>query len=223
MKKIAIITAGGRGNRMGTDLPKQFLLLKGKPLLWHTFTAFLNAYEDFNFVLVVPVDFINAATDLINDLKIAHVVSIVVGGETRFHSVKNGLANIKEPSIIFVHDGVRCFVSTDLIKRCFEQAIQKGSAIPAVVSTDSIRVETENNHMPIDRSKIQIVQTPQTFRSELLLPAFNQPYQASFTDEATVVETFGTTVHLISGDYQNIKITRPIDLLIAEKILEAQL
>ncbi len=97
MKKIAIITAGGRGNRMGTDLPKQFLLLKGKPLLWHTFTAFLNAYEDFNFVLVVPVDFINAATDLINDLKIAHVVSIVVGGETRFHSVKNGLANILPP------------------------------------------------------------------------------------------------------------------------------
>jgi 2-C-methyl-D-erythritol 4-phosphate cytidylyltransferase len=220
MKKVAIITAGGMGSRMGANLPKQFLLLKGKPLLWHSFKAFLNAYKDFSFVLVLPENFINAANELIDELQISSNVTIVIGGDTRFDSVKNGLSVIKEPAIVFVHDGVRCLVSSDLIIRCFEQAMEKGSAIPAVVSTDSIRIALENGHKSIDRSSIRIIQTPQTFKSDLILPAFHQAYKDSFTDEATVVESFGIDVHLIEGDYQNIKITRPIDLVIAEKILE---
>jgi 2-C-methyl-D-erythritol 4-phosphate cytidylyltransferase len=220
MKKVAIITAGGIGSRMGAALPKQFLLLRDKPVLWHTFKAFLSAFEDFNFVLVVPESFIKEAHELIDDLQIANSVTVVVGGKTRFDSVKNGLAEVKNPSIVFVHDGVRCLVSPELIKRCFEQAMQKGSAIPAVSSADSVRIELDNGHKSIDRTKVRIIQTPQTFTSDLILPAFNQPYQDSFTDEATVVESFGMDVHLIEGDYQNIKITRPIDLIIAEKILE---
>ena len=220
IKKIAIITAGGKGSRMGANLPKQFLLLREKPVLWHTITAFLNAYNDFNFVLVVPNDFILQAFELIKEMQIADKVIITAGGETRFHSVKNGLAHIKEPSIVFVHDAVRCLIQPDLIIRCFEQAMQMGSAIPAVGSTDSVRILIEEGHKPFDRSKLRIIQTPQTFKSELILPAFDQEYQDSFTDEATVVETMGNNVHLIEGDYQNIKITRPIDLLIAQKILE---
>jgi 2-C-methyl-D-erythritol 4-phosphate cytidylyltransferase len=219
MKKIAIITAGGMGNRMGTKLPKQFLLLNGKPVLWHTFKAFINAFEDINFVLVVPDHFVNTAAELVSELNISQKTSIVVGGSTRYDSVKNGLATIKETSIVFVHDGVRCLVSPDLIKRCYIQAIEKGSAIPAVASTDSVRIEMDDGHKVIDRSKVNIIQTPQTFKSELILPAFNQSYQERFTDEATVVESTGNRVYLIDGDYQNIKITRPIDLIIAEKII----
>ncbi len=220
IKKIAIITAGGKGNRMGTEIPKQFLLLNNKPVLWHTLTAFLTADQEFNFVLVVPADFINSAAELINQMQIANKVIITAGGNTRFHSVKNGLAHVKEPSIVFVHDAVRCLIQPDLINRCFEQAIQKGSAIPAVASTDSVRIEMEDGNKPFDRSKLRIIQTPQTFKSELIIPAFEQAYQDSFTDEATVVEAMGNIVHLIEGDYQNIKITRPMDMLIAQKILE---
>ncbi len=220
IKKIAIITAGGKGNRMGTEIPKQFLLLNNKPVLWHTFTAFLKADQNFTFILVVPADFINAAAELINEMQIADKVIITSGGETRFHSVKNGLDQIKEPAIVFVHDAVRCLIQPDLINRCFDQAIQKGSAIPAVVSTDSVRIEMEDGNKPLDRSKLRLIQTPQTFKSELIIPAFNQAYQDGFTDEATVVEAMGNIVHLIEGDYQNIKITRPMDMFIAQKIIE---
>ena len=220
IKKIAIITAGGKGNRMGTEIPKQFLLLNNKPVLWHTLTAFLKADQHFSFILVVPADFIDSAAALINEMQIADKVIITSGGETRFHSVKNGLDQIKETAIVFVHDAVRCLVQPDLINRCFEQAIDKGSAIPAVVSTDSVRIEMENGNKPFDRSKLRLIQTPQTFKSELIIPAFAQAYQDGFTDEATVVEAMGNSVHLIEGDYQNIKITRPMDMFIAQKILE---
>jgi 2-C-methyl-D-erythritol 4-phosphate cytidylyltransferase len=219
-RKIAIITAGGKGNRMGTEIPKQFLLLNNKPILWHTLTAFLKADPDFAFILVVPVNYINDATAIINGMQIADKVIITAGGETRFHSVKNGLALVKEPAIVFVHDAVRCLLLPELINRCFEQAIQNGSAIPSVASTDSVRIEMEDEYKPFDRSKLRIIQTPQTFKSELILPAFDQEFQDSFTDEATVVESMGNKVHLIEGDYQNIKITRPVDMLIAQKILE---
>lgn len=219
MKKIAIVTAGGMGTRMGAKLPKQFLLLSGKPVLWHTLNAFINAFEDIDFVLVVPDDFVNTATELASELNISQKTVIVAGGRTRFDSVKNGLATIKESAIVFVHDGVRCLVSPDLIKRCYVQAIEKGSAIPAVASTDSVRIAMEDDHKVIDRAKVSIIQTPQTFKSELILPAFNQSYQERFTDEATVVESTGNRVYLIEGDYQNIKITRPIDLIIAEQII----
>ncbi|TAH07838.1 MAG: 2-C-methyl-D-erythritol 4-phosphate cytidylyltransferase [Sphingobacteriia bacterium] len=219
MKKIAVITAGGIGNRMGIDTPKQFLLLAGKPLLWHCIQSFLTAFNEIDFILILPAQYLDGAEALIADLQIGHRTTIVAGGSTRFHSVQNGLKNIEEPAVIFVHDGVRCLVSPNLIKRCYEQTMQTGSAIPAVVSTDSIRLDQGGYSQSIDRNLVHIVQTPQTFLSELLLPAFKQDYCDSFTDEATVVEAAGKKVALIEGEYRNIKITRPVDLLMAEMLL----
>ncbi|MDE3251144.1 MAG: 2-C-methyl-D-erythritol 4-phosphate cytidylyltransferase, partial [Bacteroidota bacterium] len=146
-------------------------------------------------------------------------ITVVEGGDSRFQSVKNGLAHCDKPSVVFVHDGVRCLVSPALIRRCYEQAISLGSAIPAVAATDSVRIAQGDKHTSVDRSEVRLVQTPQTFLTEILLDAFQQPQQDAFTDEATVVEAFGGKIHLIDGEYSNIKITRPVDLIIAEQIL----
>ncbi len=223
MKKFAVIVAGGLGQRMGSDIPKQFLLLKGKPLLQYTLQTFLKTFIDLQIILVLPIPYFKMGKDLLYKMNMEERVQIAEGGETRFHSVQNGLKVIKEGSVIFVHDGVRCLVTKQLIVNCYNEALRKGSAIPVVAPTDSLRLVREGNNQILDRSNVRIVQTPQTFQSEILLPAFNQPYRPSFTDEATVVEAAGNKVHLIEGDYNNLKITRPIDLVIAEKILEAQL
>ena len=224
MKKIAVIVAGGKGQRMGAGIPKQFLLLEGKPLLWYSINAFLEAYEDMQIVVVLPEDYLEKGREIVADLSF-NKIHFTFGGATRFHSVKNGLQVLDmNNSIVFVHDAVRSLVTIDLIRRCYEQALAKGSAIPAVAATDSIRISTENNGNKVaDRNQVHIIQTPQTFTSAILASAFNQEYKDSFTDEATVVEAFGNKVFLIEGDYNNIKITRPIDLLIAEKILEERL
>ena len=217
MEKYAVIVAGGSGLRMGAAIPKQFLLLRGKPLLYYSIKAFIDAFEDINIILVLPSAHFKEGESIITEGGFKNVV-LTEGGETRFHSVQNGLDLIKEESIIFVHDGVRCLVSSDLIKRCYEQALELGSAIPAVSATDSIRIEEGNHHRIEDRNKVRIIQTPQTFQSNILLPAFRQNFQPAFTDEATVVEANGEKVFLIEGDYNNIKVTRPIDLVIAEQI-----
>ena len=220
MKKIAIIVAGGSGQRMGVKTPKQFLLLQGNPLLWYSMDAFLSAYDDLQIILVLPEEHLETGLAIKRLFKESDRIQIISGGDTRFHSVQNGLNMIKESSVVFVHDGVRCLVTKELIRRCYEQAIIKGSAIPAVAATDSIRIAEGEKSFVTDRNDVRIIQTPQTFKSEILLPAFQQTYDASFTDEATVVEAAGEQIFLIEGEYSNIKITRPIDLLIAEKILE---
>ena len=211
--------AGGSGQRMGSEMPKQFLLLNGKPLLEHAVRAFTNAFDDVEILLVLPKAHLPKGEEILMKMKLNHSFHLVAGGETRFHSVKNGLTFVSESSIVFVHDAVRCMVSEQLIKRCYEQALEKGSAIPAVAATDSMRQQNENSHYPIDRNSVRIVQTPQTFQSKILLPAFEQDYQPSFTDEATVAEAAGYNVFLTEGDYNNLKITRPVDLLIAEKLM----
>jgi 2-C-methyl-D-erythritol 4-phosphate cytidylyltransferase len=223
MKKYAVIVAGGSGLRMGSSTPKQFLLLQGVPVLQHTLTAFLQAYTDLQIILVLPAAHIMFGEEMITSMKGGERAQIVEGGDTRFQSVKNGLAYVERSSVVFVHDGVRCLISAALIRRCYEQAVEKGSAIPAVAATDSVRIEEGNQHTVIDRNKIRIIQTPQTFLSDILVDAFQQQYQPSFTDEATVVEAAGQQVHLIEGDYNNIKITRPVDLYIAEKLLQDNL
>jgi 2-C-methyl-D-erythritol 4-phosphate cytidylyltransferase len=220
MKKVAIIVAGGSGQRMGSAIPKQFLSLNRKPLLAYTITTFLNAYSDLQVILVLPREHVARGEELIKESLDASRIKVVTGGETRFHSVKNGLQLIKDPSIVFVHDGVRCLVSMQLIQNCYNQAVQLGSAIPAVAATDSIRIADEHGHQIIDRNKVRIIQTPQTFQSHLLLQAFEQHYSDAFTDEASVVEAAGQKVHLIEGEHRNIKITRQIDLYIAEKLLD---
>lgn len=223
MKKYAVIVAGGSGKRMGNPLPKQFMLLHDKPILWHTLQAFLAAYKDLEIILVLPQDFIKEGEAIIRDLGAGTGITIIEGGATRFHSVRNGLAFVTEKSIVFVHDGVRCLITSSLIRKCYEQALSKGSAIPAVTATDSIRIVNEGTHVAAHRDNIRIIQTPQTFQSELLIPAFNTVFDNAFTDEATVVETSGQEVFLIEGEHDNIKITRPGDLIMAEKILAERL
>ncbi len=220
MKKYAVIVAGGLGQRMGAEMPKQFLLLNGKPFLEYTLQAFLQAFDDLNIILVLPGEHIAKGMEIIKNINTEEKIQIIAGGETRFQSVKNGLNYITHPSIVFVHDGVRCLVSQKLIQNCYEQAVEKGSAIPAVTAADSIRIDEGSSHFTIDRSKVRIIQTPQTFQSGILAEAFKQEYNSSFTDEAAVAEAAGYKVFLIQGDYNNVKITRPIDLYIAEKLLQ---
>jgi 2-C-methyl-D-erythritol 4-phosphate cytidylyltransferase len=219
MRKTAIIVAGGTGQRMGATLPKQFLAIEGKSILLHTLSQFVTAFSDIHFVIVLPADFIQEGENLIASSGITQPVQIVAGGDTRFQSVKNGLAQVDPDAIVFVHDAVRCLLTPDLIQRCYQQAVEKGSAIPAVSSTDTVRIIEGTKHHVVDRANVMMIQTPQTFNAAILKKAFEQAYQPSFTDEANVLEASGKEVYLIEGEYENIKITRPLDLAIAEYIL----
>lgn len=220
MRKYAVIVAGGSGLRMGTPLPKQFLDLRGRPVLWYTLAAFLDAFDDLEIILVLPEQHLDTGRTIIGMTPSPNRVRIAVGGDTRFHSVKKGLEPIQQHSIVFVHDGVRCLVSPELIRRCYQGALEKGNAIPAVAAVDSIRIETPLGNEPVDRTKVRIIQTPQTFYSDILKAAYEQDYDDGFTDEASVVERIGVKIHLVEGESANIKITRPVDITLAEKILE---
>jgi 2-C-methyl-D-erythritol 4-phosphate cytidylyltransferase len=219
MKKIAVIVAGGNGARMNNTIPKQFLMLKGKPVLYYTIQTFLQSYEDLTIILVLPEEHIAAGQEIIDAFFDYDRIQITAGGRTRFHSVQNGLALITEESMVFVHDGVRCLVTTDLIKRCYEAAIDFGSAIPAINCKDSVRLIKGDENEAIERNRVKLVQTPQTFHSKILLPAFKIDYKDKFTDEATVVEAFGLKVNLVEGEENNIKITMPVDIILAEYLL----
>ncbi len=220
MEKYAVIVAGGSGLRMGTATPKQFLLLHNKPLLWYTLHTFLATFPDIHVVLVLPKLHFELGEAIVQTLPAANPIQLVAGGSTRFESVKNGLQVVPNHVIVFVHDGVRCLVNGTLLQKCYLQAIAQQSAIPAVASIDSVRiVQADGKHNVADRNGVMQIQTPQTFNSTLLKAAFEQPYHPSFTDEATVVEAYGTPVFLIEGDYNNIKVTKPLDLLIASHLL----
>ncbi len=222
MQKYAIIVAGGSGTRMGGEVPKQFQLLKGKPVLWYTLKAFIEAYEDVQIILVLPENHLERGKLIAKEYP-ENRIRITTGGNTRFHSVKNGLSLVDTHSLVFVHDGVRCLISPQLIRRCGEEAVEKGSAIPSVAATETIRILTgEGNNPVVDRNRIRLIQTPQTFFSNILKQAFEQPYEEIFTDEASVVEKMGVKINLIEGERINIKITMPIDLVVAEKILEGR-
>jgi 2-C-methyl-D-erythritol 4-phosphate cytidylyltransferase len=222
MKTFAVIVAGGAGNRMGTALPKQFLDLEGKPVLVHTAEAFLEAFPLIELVIVLPAAYLEKGRALLLQYFPANNIHFTEGGATRFHSVQRGLGKVQGPAIVFIHDAVRCLVSPSLIQRCYTQALELGSAIPAVSVKDSIRMVTANETTVVDRSMLRAIQTPQTFRSEIILPAFQQEYDPSFTDEATVVEKLMQPVNLIEGEETNIKVTYPVDLLVAAKILEGR-
>lgn len=204
---------------MGTALPKQFLQLKSKPILYYSIRAFLDAYSDLQIILVLPAAFTDIGTEIIDAFFDKDRIMIAVGGDTRFQSVKNGLALIDAESIIFVHDAVRCLVSVELIQRCYETALETGSAIPVVASKDSVRIVNDEGSHALDRNKVMLVQTPQTFHSKILLPAYEIDFKDKFTDEATVAEAYGIYVSLTHGEEANIKITKPIDLVLAEQIL----
>jgi len=205
---------------MGGSLPKQFMLLRDKPVLYYSIKTFLDAYDDLEIILVLPAAFTDIGEEIIDAYFDKEKIKIAIGGDTRFQSVKNGLKLVEQESIIFVHDAVRCLVSVSLIRRCYELAMQTGAAVPVIPSKDSVRILNDDGNGEVDRNKIMLVQTPQTFHSKILLPAFDIDYKDKFTDEATVVEAYGLKVSLAEGEETNIKITRPIDLLIAEKVIE---
>ena len=219
MKKYAVIVAGGYGNRMNSSIPKQFILIKNKPVLFYAIDVFLKSYNDLHIILVLPEEHISKGQEIIDAWFGNKRITICAGGRTRFHSVQNGLQLINEESIIFVHDGVRCLLTQQLIERCYLQAEKTGSAIPAISSKDSIRLVTEDGNVPLNRENVMLIQTPQTFHSKILLPAFKIDYKDKFTDEATVVEAYGLKVNLIEGEINNIKITTPADIVMAENLL----
>lgn len=219
MNKVAVIVAGGSGTRMGTELPKQFLKIKNKPLLYYTLDVFLRSYKDLKVILVLPEEYTETGREIIDAYFDESRVTIAVGGATRFESVKKGLQLIGEESVVFVHDAVRCLVTIDLVHRCYDMALETGSAIPVIKCSDSVRLLTEDGSDALERDKIFLVQTPQVFHSKILLPAYNIDYKDRFTDEAAVVEAFGMKVSLVEGDKNNIKVTHPVDLIIAERLL----
>jgi 2-C-methyl-D-erythritol 4-phosphate cytidylyltransferase len=220
MKKYAVIVAGGTGERMNSAVPKQFLLLKNKPVLYYTLDTFLKAYDDLHIILVLPEEHVATGQEIIDAWFDYKRITITVGGRTRFHSVQNGLLQIKEESIVFVHDAVRCLLSTELVHKCYEAALEFGAAVPVIDCNDSVRILSAEGNEALERRLVKLVQTPQVFLSTILLPAYSIDYKDKYTDEATVVEAFGMKVKLVDGDENNIKITRPVDLVLAEKIMD---
>jgi 2-C-methyl-D-erythritol 4-phosphate cytidylyltransferase len=227
MKKFAIIVAGGAGLRMGTSVPKQFLPLYGRPVLWYTLQPFLSAYDDLEIVVVLPADGFEIGRSVADMTMSPERITLVEGGLTRYHSVQNGCRSIaakpgSEEAVVFVHDGVRCLLTSSLIHRCYEQTLRLGSAIPVVDCRDSVRMVSGGGSVAIDRRDVKLVQTPQTFLSQALLPAYESEYRDSFTDEAAVIEAAGLDVHLIEGELNNFKLTMPEDLQVAEYLLRSR-
>jgi len=220
-----IIVAGGKGTRMGTDLPKQFLTLGGKPMLMHTIQRFYDYDSKLNIILVLPHEQQEYWRQLCenNQFEIKH--TIVDGGATRFESSKNGLAVIPDDAdgVVGIHDGVRPFVSFETIERCYETARDEYAVIPVMPVTDTLRyIDSQGGGKNVLRSDYRIVQTPQTFDINLVKKAFEPPYQESFTDDASVVEALGCTVGMVDGNRENIKITTPFDLIIAETLIHTK-
>ena len=206
---------------MENIIPKQFILLNGKPVLYYSIDTFLKAYDDCRIILVLPPDHVAAGQEIIDAFFDYSRIQITSGGRTRFHSVQNGLQLVNEESIVFVHDAARCMLTTDLVHRCYRAVLENGSAVPVIDCRDSVRIISEDgSNEPLNRDEIKFVQTPQTFYSKILLPAFNIDYKDKYTDEATVVEAFGLKVYLVEGEENNIKITTPLDLQLAGKLLE---
>ena len=217
--KYALIVAGGKGLRMGTDLPKQFLPIGGKPVLMRTLEAFYRYSSEIQLILVLPHSQQDYWRELCAKYDFTLPHRVADGGETRFHSVKNGLAVIQEDGLVAVHDGVRPFVSQDVIARCYELAETGKAVVPVVGVVETVRQINENGSVTVDRERYKLVQTPQTFDVGLLKKAYEQSYTSAFTDDASVVEALGVSVCLTDGNRENVKITTPFDLKLAEFLL----
>ena len=217
MKLFAIITAGGIGTRMGSTLPKQFLKLNGKPVLMHTIQKFYDFSEEVNIILTLPESYLSLWETLCQTYNFNIKHTIVIGGATRFESIKNALKTILEngKALVAVHDGARPLVSKELISNCFNTAIECKTAVLVIKLTDTLR---EHNGKTLQRENYRLAQTPQVFDLKLLQKAYQQPYSNLFTDDASVVESMGITTKEVEGEVNNIKITTPLDMYIAEKI-----
>lgn len=216
----AVIVAGGSGSRMQSQLPKQYLQLLGKPILIHTLEAFKNVSDNIQLILVLPENDIEYWRGLCLEQQFSAPHLLVAGGETRFQSVKRGLAHVPDEALVAIHDGVRPLITQHLIMEAYAMAAQTGSAVASVPLKDSLRQLTEDKtNQSVDRQHFRLVQTPQTFRAAAIRSAYQLPEQANFTDCASVAEAAGLIIHLAEGSYQNLKITTPEDLLFAEAIL----
>ena len=219
IEKCVIIVAGGSGTRMGAEVPKQFLLLAGKPILMHTIGVFYQFDPTMKIVVVLPASQHGLWKDLCDKHHFTIPFQLANGGNERFHSVKNGLAYAPKSGIIAIHDGVRPLVSAETIQRCFDAATTSKAVIPVVPVTESVRQQlTETESIPVNRDAYALVQTPQVFDAQTIHKAYEQPFSPAFTDDATVAESMGIKVQLVQGNFENIKITRPIDLNIAESL-----
>ncbi len=225
MKTVAIIVAGGSGTRFGAELPKQFLELGGKPILMRSIEAFANSGNcSVDVIVTLPSDQMDLWQRLCDRYGFGVPHRVVPGGETRWHSVKHALdsmGDVNEVDIIAVHDGVRPMVTADVICRTIAAARRDGAAIPVVALNDSVRQVVGEASHALDRSTLRAVQTPQAFDARLLLDAYSLPYQPTFTDDASVVEQLGHPITLVEGDPHNLKITRPMDLALAEYLLNS--
>ena len=222
MERYAIIVAGGKGLRMGGEIPKQFLPIGGKPVLMRTIEVFRQAYPDIHIILVLPVSQQDYWHQLCQEYNFAVPVRIADGGETRFHSVSNGLKLIPDDTdgLVGVHDGVRPFVAVETIRRCYDEAMEKGAVVPVISVVETVRqLRKDGTSVTVPRDEYKLVQTPQTFRISLLKEAYRQPYTSFFTDDASVVEAMGKPVYLVEGNRENIKITTPADIRFVNGLL----
>jgi 2-C-methyl-D-erythritol 4-phosphate cytidylyltransferase len=222
LRKFAIIVAGGSGSRMNVSIPKQFLLLQGKPLLMYSIEAFNQACPGISLLVVLPSGQFSTWKHLCDQHAFVLPHQLVEGGETRFHSVKNALACIGDEGLVAIHDGARPLISESLIRTVFLAAGQLGNCIPVIPLNESLRILSGETNRLVNRYNYRIVQTPQVFQAAIIKKAYSQEYRESFTDDAAVVETLGETIHLADGDPVNLKITHPYDLAAAEILINDQ-
>ena len=220
--EYALIVAGGKGTRIKSVVPKQFLELDGIPVILHTLKAFIRYSAQIKIVLVLPQDDLPIWEKIRVQFQFAHPVDVRIGGDTRFQSVRNGLDAVEGPGLVAIHDGVRPLVSADIIGASFRLAAVHGSAVAAVRLKESIRVTDPDTTRAVDRSKFRLIQTPQTFDVKLIKDAYRSKEDPSLTDDASVAERAGHTISLFEGSYENIKITTPEDLVVATALLAAR-
>ena len=218
MPDYVVIVAGGKGLRMGTDVPKQFLPLNGKPVLMRTIERFRHFSQALKIIVVLPKDQHDYWKQLCDEYNFDIEYSLAEGGSERFYSVRNGLSHVgNNAGIVAIHDGVRPFVSDDVIKRCFDTARTEGTAIPVIPVVETLR---HVNGMTVPRADYRLVQTPQTFDAKIIKEAYQQAFQDCFTDDASVVEKAGYKIVTVEGNRENIKITTPFDMMMGETIVK---
>lgn len=219
-QQAVIIVAGGTGSRMQSELPKQFIKVNGKEILLHTIDRFLQFDPQIRIIISVHNDYLEFANTLLTEHHIKNF-RLTAGGDTRFQSVKNGLQLIEDAdTVVGIHDAARPLVSLKTISGCYNTAAQKGNATPAIKIAETIREVTSESNKPANRDHFKVIQTPQCFVASKIKKAFEQPYSANFTDDASVLEAAGEKIVLVEGNLENIKITNPHDLIIAKALLQ---
>ena len=219
MDLYVVIVAGGSGKRMGMSMPKQFMELAGRPVLMHTIERFRQFNDSIEIITVLPENQLRHWNELQKRYSFDVPHMLVKGGAHRFISVKNGLKFVSTPGLVAIHDGVRPLVRIETIQRCFDTAAELGNAIPVISPADSLRLLSDKGNIPVSRMNVKQVQTPQVFDAGLIKKAYMQEYDQAFTDDATVLEKTGEKINMVDGNRENIKITNPEDLFIAQTLL----